>query len=118
LQPHFKLFACDVLVSHNNQTSGNNSNHSVAPYSKMESLKMTVYTTEQLAEKLGVSRQYARELCSSGRIASVDLSRGKQRATYRVTEQALEEFLNPGIAAATKKTQRRSRIDRDVRQVY
>jgi len=77
-----------------------------------------IYTPRSLAEKLGVTLQFAQKLCASGRIKAVNLSEGKQRATYRVTEESLQEFLNPGITAATKKTQRRSRIDRDVRQVY
>jgi len=78
-----------------------------------------VINTVEIRERLGCSLQYAQELCRSGRLEAVDLSVGKKRATWVVTEEAWERFLNPHRdAKPVKKATRQVRIDRDVPQVY
>ncbi len=78
-----------------------------------------VINTVEVGERLGCSLQYAQELCRSGRLEAVDLSVGKKRATWVVTEEAFERFLNPQRASKpANKTTRVTRIDANVPQIY
>ncbi|HBJ34280.1 MAG TPA: hypothetical protein DDZ51_05845 [Planctomycetaceae bacterium] len=78
-----------------------------------------VINTIEIRERLGCSLQYAQELCRSGRIEAIDLSVGKKRATWVVTEEAFERFLNPHRdTKPAKKATRQARIDAGVQRVY
>jgi len=77
------------------------------------------YTAAQVAELLKTHVQSVQSLCRSGAIRAVNISPKKQRATWRVTQEALDEFLNPHRDTKTaKKATRQTRIDAGVQRVY
>lgn len=52
-------------------------------------------TTDQVADKLGVSRQHVCKLLDSGTLPSVDLSLpGAKRKLRRVSEDTLDKWMN------------------------
>lgn len=66
-------------------------------------------TTAQAAERLQTSQEHIQRLCKSGTLPAVNLSPGKKRATYRISEADLIVFQNRHRAAEPVRPQRRKR---------
>lgn len=66
-------------------------------------------TTAQIAERLQLSQEQVQRLCKSGELRAVNLSLGKVRATYRVSEDELMAFLSLRTTSAPVQPQKPSR---------
>lgn len=57
-------------------------------------------TTGEVAIRIGGTPQHVRELIKSGRIEAIDIAKGDGRPRFRVSEDALADFLD-GAAVRT-----------------
>jgi excisionase family DNA binding protein len=64
-------------------------------------------TPNEVAEHLQVTTEQVRSLIRKGQLQAANVSTGKKRPLYRITQKALNDFLNqrqqPNLAAQNKK---------------
>lgn len=53
-----------------------------------------LFTPNEVADKLKVTAEQIRSLIRSGQLSAVNISIGTKRPLYRITQQALDDFLN------------------------
>lgn len=69
-----------------------------------------ILTPDEAAIKLKVTAEQVRSLIRQGQISAINVGTGKKRPLYRITQRALNDFLNrrwqPGSARQNKKFKR------------
>jgi len=65
-------------------------------------------TVDEIAEQLKVASEQVRCLIRQGQLAAINVGTGSKRPLYRITHQALQDFLNrrfqPGPAIRNRRT--------------
>ena len=80
---------------------------------------MPMLTVNQVAKRLQVDAEVVRGWCRSGALRCVNVGRGKLKPRYRVTPEALEEFVRARtIGPPPPKPRRRRKRQGDVIQFF
>ena len=78
--------------------------------STASSLERTLLTPADVALTLRVTPEQVRSLIRKGELAAINVGAGRRRPLYRITPQALDQFLSgrwqPGAAVRTKRASR------------
>ena len=61
---------------------------------KQSEVNRELLTPEETAERLRVTAEQVRCLIRKGQLAAINVGSGKKRPLYRITEQALHDFLD------------------------
>jgi len=72
-------------------------------------------TPEEAAKKLKVTAEHVRALIRKGQLAAINVGTGKKRPLYRITQQALRDFLSnryePGPALRPRRFKRHPPVE-------
>ena len=77
--------------------------------STTEPVAAAYYTPESLGEVLHCSADHVRELITSGELSASDIGRGQRRARWRITQAAVDEFLDRRANGRTTKPRRQKK---------
>ena len=70
---------------------------------------MSIYTPKQAAKLLHMSEDRVRELCASGELRASNVGKGKLRARWLITGDAIEQFLYDRVVSVDRKQPARKR---------
>lgn len=66
-----------------------------------------LFTVSEIAQQLGVSNDVVRGHIASGRLVAINVGLGSQRPRWRITPEALDQFLNGRTARGDSTSRRR-----------
>ena len=68
---------------------------------------LRMLTPDEAAQQLRVTAEQIRSLIRKGRLSAVNVGAGKKRPLYRITPQALQDFLENGLQAVPSQPEKR-----------
>ena len=91
----------DIEADHgpNRNETGQGANSNVTP----------LLTPSDVAAQLKVTAEQVRSLIRSGRLLAINVGSGKKRPLYRVSKEALDEFIKAGSQTTTSRNKRTAR---------